>query len=110
MVEVPEKASPHEISNEDVVKEPLEEAVNNEGGENTDEEDYSGMPELCDNEHVVAAKASEKSQAVSRSKKSGSSVIENGESSSGQLGEWDDVLGSGRYGWALVPVVTGTSK
>jgi hypothetical protein len=106
MVEVPEQVSPHDISrDEELVKEPLE-AVNNVDDDSAEEEDYSGMPELCDNEHVVAAKTSEKHKDASSVKGATASLTENGDcSSSGQLGEWDDVLGSGRYGWAVgVPI------
>jgi hypothetical protein len=63
-----------------------------------DEEDYTGMPDLCDNEKSKAGeekKAGEDKMAAKVSN-SGATVASSQEEKSGRLGEWDDILGSGR--------------
>jgi hypothetical protein len=63
-----------------------------------DEEDYTGMPDLCDNEKSKAGeekKAGEDKMAAKVSN-SGAAVASSLEEKSGRLGEWDDILGSGR--------------
>ncbi len=57
-----------------------------------DEEDFTGMPELCDNKNstVEAKIVEENASAVSSGDTTESTK------SSGKVGEWDDILGSGR--------------
>ena len=67
----------------------------NHFGVDDDEEDFSGLPELCDNEQAAAAaktrdvKSQDKAEADDL-------AAEGAEDHSSQLGEWEDVLGSGR--------------
>jgi hypothetical protein len=63
-----------------------------------DDEDYTGMPDLCDNEKSKGGeekKAGEDKMAAKVSN-SGAAVARSQEEKSGRLGEWDDILGSGR--------------
>jgi hypothetical protein len=58
-----------------------------------DEEDYTGMPDLCDNEK---SQAGEENKMAAKVSNSGATVASSKEEKSGRLGEWDDILGSGR--------------
>ncbi len=63
-----------------------------------DEEDYTGMPDLCDNEKSKAGeeKKAEEDKMAAKVSSSGAAVASSQEEKSGRLGEWDDILGSGR--------------
>jgi hypothetical protein len=63
-----------------------------------DEEDYTGMPDLCDNEKSKAGeeKKAGKDKMAAKVSNSGATVASSQEEKSGRLGEWDDILGSGR--------------
>jgi hypothetical protein len=63
-----------------------------------DDEDYTGMPDLCDNEKSKAGeeKTAGEDKMAAKVSNSGAAVASSQEAKSGRLGEWDDILGSGR--------------
>ena len=94
MVEVAEHYSSVESRLSSELKEPADDmaaVLNNDD----DEEDFSGLPELCDNEQAAAAA---KTRDVNSQDKAEADdfAAEGAEDHSSQLGEWEDVLGSGR--------------
>jgi hypothetical protein len=63
-----------------------------------DDEDYTGMPDLCDNEKSKAEeeKKAGEDKVAAKVSNSGAAVASSQEEKSGRMGEWDDILGSGR--------------
>jgi len=74
-----------------------------------DDDDFTGMPQLCDNEKVAAAAAASKAEQENRL---AASAEASGDANtepvrSGKVDEWEDILGSGRIRKKIVIPGTG---